>query len=389
MGRKRNLDLWIDELCTLADANGLLPNCDVILFLQRKGLGPKEQDAIYEALAARHIGISFETAYDESKEDEEAYTDNDSDIVSEEESALEMEDDFADANEENSEENPDVSPDDTVRMYLREIGQVPLLKQEEEVELAKIIELGLSPDATEADKIKALRAKKKLSDANLRLVVSIAKKYLGRGMQFLDLIQEGNLGLLRAVDKFDYRKGYKFSTYATWWIRQAITRAIADQSRTIRVPVHMVETINRVNRTARQLLTDLGREATNEEIAAALHMDVHKLLRIRKIAQEPLSLETPIGEKADSHLRDFIEDHDAVSPDDAAGSILLREQLQALLGELSDRERQVLELRYGLKDGRMKTLEEVGAHFGVTRERIRQIEGKALLKLKRSAKPLN
>ena len=388
MGRKRNLDLWIDELCTLADANGLLPNCDVILFLQRKGLGPKEQDAIYEALAARHIGISFETAYDESKEDEEAYTDNDSDIVSEEESALETEDDFADANEDMSAENSDVTPDDTVRLYLKEIGQVPLLKQEEEIELAQTIELGLSPDATEADKIKALRAKKKLSDANLRLVVSIAKKYLGRGMQFLDLIQEGNLGLLRAVDKFDYRKGYKFSTYATWWIRQAITRAIADQSRTIRVPVHMVETINRINRVSRQLLTDLGREATNEEIAAALHMDVHKLLRIRKIAQEPLSLETPIGEKADSHLRDFIEDHDAVSPDDAAGSILLREQLQALMGELSERERQVLELRYGLKDGRMKTLEEVGSHFGVTRERIRQIEGKALLKLKRSAKPL-
>ena len=385
MANKKTLEIWIEELCTLADENGMLPNHEVILYLQKKGLGPKDQDAIYEALTDRHIEISFEKTNDDSDDDFIL-----SEVVKEEESEQRELQEIAAAERsaEDPEKDPEFVPDDTVHMYLKEIGQVELLKPEEEVELAMAIEKGSLPDASDADKIKALRAKKKLSDANLRLVVSIAKKYLNRGLQFLDLIQEGNLGLLRAVDKFDYRKGYKFSTYATWWIRQAITRAIADQSRTIRVPVHMVETINRINRKSRQLLAELGREATNEEIAKALNMSVEKLLRIRKIAQEPLSLETPIGEKADSHLRDFIEDQDAVSPDDAAGSILLREQLMALLSELTVRERQVLELRYGLIDGQMKTLEEVGAQFGVTRERIRQIEGKALQKLKRSAKPL-
>ncbi len=385
MANKKTLEIWIEELCTLADENGMLPNHEVILYLQKKGLGPKDQDAIYEALTDRHIEISFEKTADDSDDDFIL-----SEVVKEEESEQRELQEIAAAERsaEDPEKDPEFVPDDTVHMYLKEIGQVELLKPEEEVELAMAIEKGSLPDASDADKIKALRAKKKLSDANLRLVVSIAKKYLNRGLQFLDLIQEGNLGLLRAVDKFDYRKGYKFSTYATWWIRQAITRAIADQSRTIRVPVHMVETINRINRKSRQLLAELGREATNEEIAKALNMSVEKLLRIRKIAQEPLSLETPIGEKADSHLRDFIEDQDAVSPDDAAGSILLREQLMALLSELTVRERQVLELRYGLIDGQMKTLEEVGAQFGVTRERIRQIEGKALQKLKRSAKPL-
>lgn len=385
MANKKTLEIWIEELCTLADENGMLPNHEVILYLQKKGLGPKDQDAIYEALTDRHIEISFEKTADDSDDDFIL-----SEVVKEEESEPRELQEIAAAERsaEDPEKDPEFVPDDTVHMYLKEIGQVELLKPEEEVELAMAIEKGSLPDASDADKIKALRAKKKLSDANLRLVVSIAKKYLNRGLQFLDLIQEGNLGLLRAVDKFDYRKGYKFSTYATWWIRQAITRAIADQSRTIRVPVHMVETINRINRKSRQLLAELGREATNEEIAKALNMSVEKLLRIRKIAQEPLSLETPIGEKADSHLRDFIEDQDAVSPDDAAGSILLREQLMALLSELTVRERQVLELRYGLIDGQMKTLEEVGAQFGVTRERIRQIEGKALQKLKRSAKPL-
>ena len=265
---------------------------------------------------------------------------------------------------------------DPVRMYLKEIGVVPLLSNEEEKELAIAVENG------------DLEAKQRLAEANLRLVVSIAKRYVGRGMQFLDLIQEGNMGLMKAVDKFDYSKGFKFSTYATWWIRQAITRAIADQARTIRVPVHMVETINKLNRISRQLLQEKGREATNEELAEAMGISVEKIREVKKIAQDPISLETPIGEKEDSHLGDFIEDHETVAPDDAAGSILLREQIEELLQSLTDRERQVLELRFGLKDGKTRTLEEVGKYFDVTRERIRQIEGKALVKLKKSAKTL-
>ena len=266
--------------------------------------------------------------------------------------------------------------DDSVKLYLHEIGKIPLLSFEEETKLAYQILEG------------SQKAKDKMAEANMRLVVSIAKRYSGRGLDFLDLIQEGNLGLLKAVDKFDYTKGFKFSTYATWWIRQAITRAIADQARTIRVPVHMVETINKLNRISRQLLQEKGREATNEELAKAMGVSVAKIREVKKIAQDPISLETPIGEKEDSHLGDFIEDHEAIAPDDAAGSILLREQIDELLRELTDRERQVLELRFGLKDGRPRTLEEVGKYFDVTRERIRQIEGKALTKLKKSAKSL-
>ncbi|HAF51090.1 MAG: RNA polymerase sigma factor [Synergistales bacterium 54_24] len=264
----------------------------------------------------------------------------------------------------------DIPLTDPVRMYLREIGKIPLLTPEEEVELAKRIEAG------------DLEAKKKLMAANLRLVVSIAKKYIGRGMLFLDLIQEGNLGLSRAVEKFDYRKGFKFSTYATWWIRQAITRAIADQARTIRIPVHMVETINKLIRVSRQLVQKLGREPTAEEIAKEMGIDAERVAEIQRIAQEPVSLETPIGEEEDSQLGDFLEDKELLSPDDAAANQLLREELENMIDELAPREREVLRLRFGLEDGHPYTLEEVGRRFGVTRERIRQIEAKALRKLR-------
>ncbi|MBL3539808.1 RNA polymerase sigma factor RpoD [Aminivibrio sp.] len=264
----------------------------------------------------------------------------------------------------------DIPLTDPVRMYLREIGKVPLLDAAEEVELAKRVEAG---DET---------AKKKIVDANLRLVVSIAKKYIGRGMLFLDLIQEGNLGLIRAVEKFDYRKGFKFSTYATWWIRQAITRAIADQARTIRVPVHMVETINKMVRISRQLVQRLGREPTDEEIAGEMEIEPSKVEEIRRIAQLPVSLETPIGEEEDSQLGDFIEDRDLPSPEEAAAGHMLHEQIEEMLDALSEREREVLHFRFGLEDGRSYTLEEVGKRFGVTRERIRQIEAKALRKLR-------
>jgi RNA polymerase primary sigma factor len=255
-------------------------------------------------------------------------------------------------------------------MYLKEIGRVPLLTAEEEVELAKRIEAG------------DMEAKRALAEANLRLVVSIAKRYVGRGMLFLDLIQEGNLGLIKAVEKFDYRKGYKFSTYATWWIRQAITRSIADQARTIRIPVHMVETINKLVRVSRQLVQTLGRDPTPEEIAEHMDMPVERVREIMRIAQEPVSLETPIGEEEDSHLGDFIEDQDALAPADVASYVMLREQLEEVLESLTPREEKVLRLRFGLDDGRARTLEEVGQVFGVTRERIRQIEAKALRKLR-------
>ena len=263
-----------------------------------------------------------------------------------------------------------IAVDDPVRMYLKEIGKVPLLTADEEIELAKRMELGDE------------EAKKQLCEANLRLVVSIAKRYVGRGMLFLDLIQEGNLGLIKAVDKFDWRKGYKFSTYATWWIRQAITRSIADQARTIRIPVHMVETINKLIRISRQLLQELGREPTPEEIAEDMEISVEKVREILKIAQEPVSLETPIGEEEDSHLGDFIPDDDVPAPADAAAFSMLKEQLVEVLDTLTEREQKVLKLRFGLEDGRARTLEEVGRRFDVTRERIRQIEAKALRKLR-------
>ena len=290
-----------------------------------------------------------------------------------------MHDDDIDMIEENSEEEPDlldlsvpdsINIEDPVRMYLKEIGKVPLLTAEEEIELAKRMENGDE------------EAKKRLAEANLRLVVSIAKRYVGRGMLFLDLIQEGNLGLIKAVEKFDYNKGFKFSTYATWWIRQAITRAIADQARTIRIPVHMVQTINKLVRVSRQLLQELGREPTPEEIAERMEIPVERVREILKISQEPVSLETPIGEEEDSHLGDFIQDDNVPVPADAAAFTLLREQLKEVLGTLTEREQKVLRLRFGLDDGRARTLEEVGKEFNVTRERIRQIEAKALRKLR-------
>ena len=369
------LEQWIHELTAKA-GSGTISNKDIMDLVSEKNLSGEDLSNLYEALHDDHYEVSFD----------EDVSEEDMDFLEEEEE-LEKE-----VKEAEKEPVPDidntVTIDDPVKMYLKEIGALKLLDSEEEIVLAKQVEKGSRDDATEEEKAEAQAAKKELADRNLRLVVSIAKKYLGRGLQFLDLIQEGNLGLLKAVDKFDYTKGYKFSTYATWWIRQAITRAIADQARTIRVPVHMVETINKLNRISRQLLQEKVVKATNEELAKAMGVSVGKIREVKKIAQDPISLETPIGEKEDSHLGDFIEDHEAIAPDDAAGSILLKEQIEELLQGLTERERQVLELRFGLKDGKTRTLEEVGRYFDVTRERIRQIEGKALQKLKKSARNL-
>ena len=314
-------------------------------------LSPEQIDKILDFLEANHVDVL-------------RITDDDDDIL------IDDEDNDVEVEKIDLSVPDGVSIEDPVRMYLKEIGKVPLLTAEEEIELAKRMELGDQ------------EAKKRLAEANLRLVVSIAKRYVGRGMLFLDLIQEGNLGLIKAVEKFDYRKGYKFSTYATWWIRQAITRAIADQARTIRIPVHMVETINKLIRVSRQLLQELGREPTPEEIAEEMNMSVDRVREILKISQEPVSLETPIGEEEDSHLGDFIQDDNVPVPADAAAFTLLKEQLVEVLSTLTDREQKVLRLRFGLDDGRARTLEEVGKEFNVTRERIRQIEAKALRKLR-------
>lgn len=378
--RMTQLEKWIQELKKKSH-DGLVANKDIMEFISTHNLGEEDLSALYEALHIHQLEVDFNEEVDDSF-----------DFIEEEESAELVKEEEAEAEAEEDTPVPDldnaISIDDPVKMYLKEIGALPLLTSEEEIVLAKTVEAGMRGDALPEEKEAAREAKKELADRNLRLVVSIAKKYLGRGLQFLDLIQEGNLGLLKAVDKFDYTKGYKFSTYATWWIRQAITRAIADQARTIRVPVHMVETINKLNRISRQLLQENGREATNEELAKAMGVSLAKIREVKKIAQDPISLETPIGEKEDSHLGDFIEDHEAIAPDDAAGSILLREQIEELLTGLTERERQVLELRFGLKDGKTRTLEEVGKYFDVTRERIRQIEGKALSKLKKTARNL-
>ncbi|HIZ66402.1 MAG TPA: RNA polymerase sigma factor RpoD [Candidatus Blautia pullicola] len=322
-------------------------------------LDPEHMDKVFDYLEAN--GVDVLRIQDNDMDD--LIISDDDDINLSEEDEVDMENIDLSVPE-------GVSIEDPVRMYLKEIGKVPLLSAEEEIELAKRMENGDE------------RAKKRLAEANLRLVVSIAKRYVGRGMLFLDLIQEGNLGLIKAVEKFDYRKGYKFSTYATWWIRQAITRAIADQARTIRIPVHMVETINKLIRVSRQLLQELGREPQPEEIAKEMNMSVDRVREILKISQEPVSLETPIGEEEDSHLGDFIQDDNVPVPADAAAFTLLKEQLVEVLGTLTEREQKVLRLRFGLDDGRARTLEEVGKEFNVTRERIRQIEAKALRKLR-------
>ena len=349
----------LSKLLELAKSKkNVLDEKEVLDAFAGEELTPEKLDRIYDFLDKKHVDV-LKMSNDD---------DMDPDLFSEDEDA--------DPEDEIDVEHIDLSVpegigvDDPVRMYLKEIGKVPLLSPDEEIELAKKIELGDE------------EAKKKLAESNLRLVVSIAKRYAGRGMQLLDLIQEGNLGLIKAVEKFDYRKGYKFSTYATWWIRQAITRAIADQARTIRIPVHMVETINRLVRTQRQLVQKLGREATPEELAKELDMPVERVREIMKISQDPVSLETPIGEEEDSHLGDFIQDDHVEVPADAATYRLLHEQLMEVLSTLTEREQKVLRLRFGLDDGRPRTLEEVGRQFNVTRERIRQIEAKALRKLR-------
>lgn len=337
----------------------VLEDREILDFFHGEILSPEKLDKIYDFLEANRVDVL--------QIEKDAEMEIDPDLLFEEE--LENEEPLDIENLDLSVPEG-VSIEDPVRMYLKEIGKVPLLDTEEEIELAKKMELG------------DVQAKKMLAEANLRLVVSIAKRYVGRGMQFLDLIQEGNLGLIKAVEKFDYRKGYKFSTYATWWIRQAITRAIADQARTIRIPVHMVETINRLVRTSRQLLQEMGREPSPEEIAEKMELPVERVREIMKISQEPVSLETPIGEEEDSHLGDFIQDDQVAVPADAATFTLLHEQLMEVLDTLTEREQKVLKLRFGLVDGRPRTLEEVGREFNVTRERIRQIEAKALRKLR-------
>ena len=355
----------LSKLLELAKSKkNVLDETEVLDAFAGDELTPEKLDRIYDFLDKKHVDI-LKMSNDD---------DMDPDLFSEDEDA--DPEDAIDVEHIDLSVPEGIGVDDPVRMYLKEIGKVPLLSPDEEIELAKKIELGDE------------EAKKKLSEANLRLTVSIAKRYSGRGMQFLDLIQEGNMGLLKAVDKFDYTKGYKFSTYATWWIRQAITRSIADQARTIRVPVHMVETINKMNRVGRHFLQEHGREATNEELAKEMETSVEKIREAKKAAQDPISLETPIGEKEDSHLGDFIEDQKTASPEDEAAATMRREQIHQLLETLTEREKGVIALRYGIDDGTQRTLEEVGKYFGVTRERIRQIEGKALKKLKKLAIPM-
>lgn len=353
---------YVNELLEKAKSKGSISYREISDYLENVDMDKDQMDDLYDSLIS--MGIEIVSEVDPDDFEIIALEHEDADVS--------LEDINLEAGEIDLESTlpKGIAVDDPVRMYLKEIGKVPLLSAEEEIELAKQMEMGDD------------EAKKRLCEANLRLVVSIAKRYVGRGMLFLDLIQEGNLGLIKAVDKFDWRKGYKFSTYATWWIRQAITRSIADQARTIRIPVHMVETINKLIRISRQLLQEYGREPTPEEIASEMDITEEKVREILKIAQEPVSLETPIGEEEDSHLGDFIPDDDVPAPAEAAAFSMLKEQLVEVLDTLTDREQKVLKLRFGLDDGRARTLEEVGRRFDVTRERIRQIEAKALRKLR-------
>ncbi|MDO4581795.1 MAG: RNA polymerase sigma factor RpoD [Bacillota bacterium] len=351
---EHNSEETIKKLIETGKSKGFITSAEIVESLCRFEMSPEQMNDVYERLSRAGVEVSAHEVV------MEAITNPDDSEVLPVVEPLEIDLSVPEG----------IAIDDPVRMYLKEIGRVPLLTAEEEIFYAQQMEQGDE------------EAKRKLAEANLRLVVSIAKRYVGRGMLFLDLIQEGNLGLIKAVEKFDYNKGFKFSTYATWWIRQAITRAIADQARTIRIPVHMVETINKLIRVQRQLIQELGRDPMPEEIAVEMDIPVERVREILKISQEPVSLETPIGEEEDSHLGDFIEDEEALAPAEAASFFLLREQLEDVLGTLTPREKKVLQLRFGLDDGRSRTLEEVGQVFGVTRERIRQIEAKALRKLR-------
>lgn len=379
---------WIESLKEYETKDGVIPYSAIIRLVEEEGLKPKQLDAICEGLHKDNVNIDFDAA---------ASDDGDPDILEDgEEPDLSdsFEDDDEEGHDEDSSESYDLSVDesdvkyDSVRMYLKEIGSIKLLSSDEEIRLAKAIEASKEPNATEEEKREGARARSKLADANLRLVVSIAKKYRERGLHMLDLVQEGNIGLLKAVDKFDYHKGYKFSTYATWWIRQAITRSLADQARTIRVPVHMVESINKMNRIERKIQQENGRDATEEELAKAMRCSVEKIREIKQVALDSISLETPIGEKEDSVLGDTVEDKKIAAPEDEAAASLQNEQIAKLLSTLTERERGIIALRFGFEDGIPHTLEEVGQQYGVTRERVRQIEKKALGKLKRPAQSL-
>ncbi len=385
---------WIEELRESENKSGAVPYEAIIHLVKREHLTPKQLDAICEGLHEENINIEFEGGKGLEAEDAGEFPGLE-DLDGEPDLSGDFEDGAQDdAEDDSAADSYDFTVDesdvkyDSVHMYLKEIGSIKLLSSEEEIRLAKAIEASKAPDATPEEKQEGQRARSKLADANLRLVVSIAKKYRERGLHMLDLVQEGNIGLLKAVDKFDYHKGYKFSTYATWWIRQAITRSLADQARTIRVPVHMVESINKMNRIERRIQQENGRDATEEELAKAMRCSVEKIREIKQVALDSISLETPIGEKEDSVLGDTVEDKKIAAPEDEAAASLQNEQIAKLLSTLTERERGIIALRFGFEDGIPHTLEEVGQQYGVTRERVRQIEKKALGKLKRPAQAL-